>query len=72
MDEKAIAKVNEEIYKQFPYLQGIAPDIKTEREGIFRLQYKGSVQTANDRTLPIIVNIVADEQGNIKKLTTSR
>ncbi len=72
MDEKIIAKINEEVYKQFPYLKDITPVIKTEREGVFHFQYKGSVQTANQRTLPIIVNVVADEKGNITKLTTSR
>ncbi len=72
MDEQIISKINQEVFKQFPYLQGIKPTVKTEREGIFNLQYKGSVQTANQQTLPIIVNVTADEKGNIKKLTTSR
>lgn len=72
MDEKIIAKINQEVYKQFPYLQDTKPEIKTEREGVYQFQYEGSVQTANERTLPIIVKVVADEQGKILKLSTSR
>ena len=72
MDNEILEKINEQIYKQFPYMKEIAPQVKSIREGIFQLRYSGSVQTANNQTLPIIVNVVADAQGAIQKLTTSR
>lgn len=72
MDNEILAKVNEQVFKQFPYMKEITPQVKTIREGIFQLNYSGSVQTANGRTLPIIVNVVADEHGKIQKLTSSK
>ena len=72
MDKEILEKVNEQIYKQFPYMKDIAPQVKPIREGIFQLQYSGTVQTANNQTLPMIVNAVVDAQGKIQKLTTSR
>ena len=72
MDKEILEKVNEQIYKQFPYMKDIAPQVKPIRERIFQLQYSGTVQTANNQTLPMIVNVVVDAQGKIQKLTTSR
>jgi len=72
MNDEILAKVNEQIYKQFPYLKDVEPQVSTIKKGTFQLQYSGSVLTANNRTLPIIVKVVADDQGKIQKLTTSR
>lgn len=72
MDKEILEKVNEQVCRQFPYLKDVSPDVKSVREGIYELQYNASVQTANNQTLPIIVKVTADGQGNIQKLTTSR
>lgn len=53
-------------------MNDIAPVVKEMSEGVYELHYSGSVQTANQQTLPIIVKVTADGQGNIQKLTTSR
>ena len=72
MNDEILAKVNEQIYKQFPYLKDVEPQVSIVKEGTFQLRYSGSVLTANNRTLSIIVKVVADDQGKIQKLTTSR
>ena len=72
MDNESLNKVNQQIYSQFPYLQGIAPAIKPVSDALYELHYQGSVQTANGNSLPIFVKVVADDQGNIKKLVNSR
>lgn len=72
MDNEILEKVNEQVRKQFPYLKDVSPQVKSVREGIYELQYNASVQTANNQTLPIIVKVTTDDQGNIQKLTTSR
>ena len=72
MDDDSLQKVNQQIYRQFPYMNDIAPVVKEMSEGVYELHYSGSVQTANQQTLPIIVKVTADGQGNIQKLTTSR
>jgi hypothetical protein len=72
MDDDSLQKVNQQVYKQFPYMKDVAPSVKEMREGVFELHYSGSVQTANQQTLPIIVKVTADGEGKIQKLTTSR
>lgn len=72
MDNESLEKVNQQIYKQFPYMKDVIPTVKEIHEGVYQLHYSGSVQTANNQTLPIIVKVKADDQGNIQKLTTSR
>ncbi len=72
MDNEILEKVNAQIYKQFPYLKDVIPQVQEPQPGVFQLQYNGSVQTANNQTLPIIIKVVADNQGNIQKLVSSR
>jgi hypothetical protein len=72
MDKQAIEKINQQIYTQFPYLQGIVPKVREINKGINELYYQGSVLTANGVTLPIVVKVTADDQGNIQKMVASR
>ena len=72
MDNEILEKVNQQITAQFPYLAGVSPQVTEVREGLYELKYTGSVLTANGQTLPVIIKVVADAQGNIQKLITSR
>ncbi len=72
MDNEILAKVNQQVYAQFPYLKDSAPKIQESDTGTLELRYQGNVQTANGMALPIVVKVVADKQGNIQKLVTSR
>jgi hypothetical protein len=72
MDNKILAKINQQVYAQFPYLKDTTPKIQESDTGTFELRYQGIVQTANGVPLPIVVKVVADKQGNIQKLVTSR
>jgi hypothetical protein len=72
MDSQLLEKINQQVYAQFPYLKEVQPQVAEPRPGISEIKYTGSVLTANGQTLPVIVKVVADAQGNIQKLTTSR
>lgn len=72
MDKEILEKVNQQVYAQFPYLKEVVPAVSEVRTGLFELKYTGSVLTANGQTLPVVVKAVADDQGKIQKLVTSR
>jgi hypothetical protein len=72
MDKAILEKIDQQVIAQFPYLTGISPQVKEVRAGLFELKYTGSVLTANGQTLPVIVKVIADDQGKIQKLVTSR
>jgi len=72
MDSDIIEKINLVVLKQFPYLKEVQPEISSIDENLNLFIYKGEVQTVNNQSLPIIVRIVADHSGEIKKISTSR
>ncbi len=72
MDNEILEKINQQISAQFPYLSGVSPAVAEVRAGSFELKYTGSVLTANGQTLPVIVKVIADDQGKIQKLVASR
>jgi hypothetical protein len=72
MDNEILEKINQQVYEQFPYLKDTVPIVKLISDGIHELQFNGSVLTANGHSMPVIVRVVADNQGNIRKLTTSK
>jgi len=71
MDKEALKKVNQVIYKQFPYLQGIEPKIIITENDQFLLVYKGAGLTADGHALPISIRIISDKSGNITKISSS-
>ena len=72
MDKAIFEKVDQQVIAQFPYLTGISPQVTEVRAGTFELKYSGSVLTANGQSLPVIVKVIADDQGKIQKLVASR
>ncbi len=72
MEKEALEKVNQAVYRQFPYLQGVEPEVAAMDDGQFLLIYKGQATTANGHSLPISLRVVSDKTGNIFKFTSSR
>ena len=72
MDKEILDKINRQVYAQFPYLQDVEPKILDIGQNLNELRYQCNAQTSNGMTLPIVVKVVADDQGNIQKLVTSR
>lgn len=72
MDETSLARVNEALVSQFPYLKDVQPQIKALIDSTFELRYEGSAQTADGHSLSLRVCVHADADGKILKLTTSK
>jgi len=72
MDSDTISKIDEQVFRQFPFLTGSMPDVSQENENRWLLLYKGSAVTADGHDLPIVVRVIADNDGKVIKLTSSR
>lgn len=72
MKREIIEIINQEVFTQFPYLEGVEPTVQAQPGEKSLLLYKGSSLTADGHVLPILVRVVADATGSILKLTSSR
>ena len=72
MDSETISKINQQVFRQFPFLTGTLPEVSQENENRWLLLYKGSVVTADGHELPVVVRVIADNDGKVIKLTSSR
>ena len=77
MDREAIDKVNRHVSKQFPEMRSTRPTVRVEsssRNGKqkFALTYKGKADLPNGRTISRVVRVVADENGKVIKMSTSK
>jgi len=72
MEKEALDNVNETVYRQFPYLQGVEPDVSAMDGEQFLLIYKGDATTADGHSLPISLRVISDKDGSGLKFTSSR
>lgn len=81
MDQKIIDRVNQEIYKKFPELDGAKPRIaktstpksKSDRDSLrYTLTYRRSIKISQTKTIPLVVRVVCSEDGKIQKLSSSK
>lgn len=72
MDQEALDKVNQAVYRQFPYLQGVEPEMSVMENGQFLLIYKGCGATTDGHALPVTIRVVLDKTGEIIKISSSR
>ncbi|MCJ7734642.1 MAG: hypothetical protein MUP11_08835 [Anaerolineales bacterium] len=75
MKAKLIDRISEEVYKKHPDMKGVKPKI-TPREGDpssdTLLVYETKVSGPGGKKINRIVRAVADEDGKIKKISTSK
>lgn len=72
MDAKSKSLVCNAVYRQFPELRGANPTVKELPGEKFQLIFHGKALTENGKSLPRTVRVVADENGKVLKLSTSR
>ncbi|MBC8332202.1 MAG: hypothetical protein H8E28_09505 [Anaerolineae bacterium] len=78
MDEKIRQALHKKIAQRFPEILALKPlvrqqpKIEGQTQTQYLLIYKTSVKTAQGHTLPRIIRVVANAQGKIVKITTSR
>ena len=76
MDAKALQKISNQVYRQFPEMKGIKPKTRQQTGAIakaitYTLTYQTKVETSDGRMMPRTVRVVATEAGAIMKITTS-
>jgi hypothetical protein len=77
MDRSSIDKVSKQVIKTFPEMKGVRPTVRRQAlpkgDGErYLLTYKGAASLPGGKRLSRIVRVVADEQGNIVRISTSR
>lgn len=72
MKADAIKKVNEKVYSKHLKLVGKAPKVTEISGGSYLLRYSFSDSLPGGKSLTQTIRVVADEDGNIKKMSSSR
>lgn len=71
MESHSISKINQEVYHRFPELKGTKPKIQ-KMDATTLLVYKTQVHLPDGKILNRSVRVVANERGEIIKMSTSR
>ena len=75
MNAKMIDHISQEVYRKHPDLKGVKPQVqprKGDASADTLLVYSKSVSGPGGKKINRIVRAVADEQGKIKKISTSK
>jgi hypothetical protein len=79
MDDKTISHISKQVARQFPEVAAAAPSIKAQattkgagHSKTYLLTYKGRVTQPGGFAMNRAVRVVADDDGRILKITTSR
>jgi hypothetical protein len=80
MDTSLIKSISQDVYRRFPEFAGIHPKVRAQTTQsktsgspqTYLLTYNSRVSLPDHKTLPRWVRVVANEQGKILKVTTSR
>ncbi|HBO34109.1 MAG TPA: hypothetical protein DD636_05140 [Anaerolineaceae bacterium] len=72
MKAEAIRNVTEKVVKKHPKLAGKTPKVSMLSPGNYLLQYSFSDDLPNGKSISQTIRVVADEEGNIIKMSSSR
>jgi len=79
MENSALQKVNQEVYRRYPEFAGVKPEIQSmpssgadDQAAGYLLTYTVQATTANDRRITRRLRVSASAQGKINKVSTSR
>jgi hypothetical protein len=81
MDAKYLKAITTHIYHRFPEVVGSQPKVQLQPApqakspnglATYLLTYRGQAKTSDGRSIPRVVRVVANAQGRILKITTSR
>lgn len=72
MDSRALQTICSRVYQRFPEMQGVRPNVQEYQGSQLLLIFKGSGKTADGRAIQRTVRVVANPDGKISKMTTSR
>jgi len=81
MDSKLVDSISKQIYKRFPEVEGKKPKVrrqalnsgnKSKSTGTYLLTFQGKAKVQGGKTINRYIRVVADDEGKIIKVSTSR
>lgn len=72
MEANIKSAVCNSVYRQFPEMKNASPSVKLLPGEKYQLIFHAKAQAADGKTITRTVRVVADENGRILKLSTSR
>jgi hypothetical protein len=81
MDSKLVDSISKQIYKRFPEVDGKKPKVrrqtsnsgnKSKSTGTYLLTFQGKAKVQGGKTINRYIRVVADDEGKIIKVSTSR
>jgi hypothetical protein len=72
MESKAKSSVSNQVYRQFPEVKGSPPTVKSMPGDKYQLIFHGKATTADGKTISRTIRVIADNDGHVLKLSTSR
>jgi hypothetical protein len=81
MDAKTLKSISSQVYRRFPEVEGSQPKVQTQAvpqaksahvTTTYLIIYRGSAKTQDGKLISRTVRVVANTQGKILKITTSR
>ncbi|MEK6588611.1 MAG: hypothetical protein AABY97_07200 [Chloroflexota bacterium] len=77
MKREAVNKITRKVVGQFPEMDGVQPAIRRQEapgngRSLYLLTYKGQAQLPGGKSLRRIVRVVADDEGRVIRISTSR
>jgi hypothetical protein len=71
-----ISKLTQSVSRQYPEMASVKPSVRKQSKpgggSQFLLTYKGKAQLPGGRTMSRIVRVVADENGRLIRMSTSK
>ena len=71
MKQEVVEKITRTVVRQFPEMDGVRPAVKSEQHR-YLVTYKGAAELPDGKSMKRIVRVVADEQGDVIRMSTSR
>ena len=76
MNKDAVQKVTNRVYRDFPEMKGTTPKVTQAKSAAappsFTLTYNTTAKGPGGRAIPRFVRVVADPNGKIIRISTSR
>jgi hypothetical protein len=76
MDQDTKQRIARQVSRSFPEMNGVRPSVRQQsgKNGLahYLLIFKGKAQLPGGKTMSRIVRVLADESGNIIRMSTSR
>jgi len=77
VDRETVGKISSTVVGQFPEMDGVKPAIRRQAPpgdspALFLLTYKAAARLPNGKSLQRVVRVVADDEGHVIRISTSR